>query len=116
MPLRKRPCGRVGWVEGQLSKTAEVLGNGGERELELRTCRSPEPQSTHAKNALQMREQHLDFLAIASCLLVCSRLGDGAGEIARRLVNVPRDSAARGFLGASRIVEARAGIRGGRGG
>ena len=95
MTLRNAQFGRVWWMEGQLSKTAEVLGNGGKGELELRTCRSPEPQSTHAKNALQMREQHLDFLAIASCLLVCSRLGDGTGEIARRLVNVPRDSAAR---------------------
>ena len=61
MTLRNAQFGRVWWMEGQLSKTAEVLGNGGKRELELRTCRSPEPQSTHAKNALQMREQHLDL-------------------------------------------------------
>ena len=38
MTLRNAQFGRVRWMEGQLSKTAEVLGNGGERELELRTA------------------------------------------------------------------------------
>ena len=36
-----------------------------------------------------MRKQHLDLLAIAASLLIGGRLGDGAGDVACRLVNVP---------------------------
>ena len=59
----RRTRDRRGWRRAaeELDEAAQVLGNGGKRELELRASRSPEPQPSHSKNALQMREQHLGW-------------------------------------------------------
>jgi hypothetical protein len=48
-----------------LAKTAQVLGNGSQCELELRSARSAQSQPAKSQDALQMSEQHLDTLALA---------------------------------------------------
>ncbi len=73
-------------MKGQLGEAAEVLGDCRERELELRACRSSQSQATEPQDALQVCEQHLDLLAITPGLFVGGRLGDGAGDVACRLV------------------------------
>ena len=90
-------------MKRQLCEPAEVLGDGCERELELRAGRSAQSQPPQSENALQVREQHLDLLAITPRLLIRGGLGDGAGDITRGLVDAARDlalrraRAARGF-------------------
>jgi hypothetical protein len=49
-----------------LAKTAQVLGNGSQCELELRSARSAQSQPAKSQDALQMSEQHLDTLALAA--------------------------------------------------
>ena len=62
------------------------------------------------KDALQVREQHLDLLAIAARLLIGGGLGHGAGNVTCRLMNVSRDLAARRLRAASRLERASAAI------
>ena len=101
----------IRWMKRQLGEAAQVLGDGCERELELSARRPPQPQSSHPKDTLQMGEQHLDLLAIAARLLVSSRLGNGAGDVSRRLVLMPRDLPARRLRAASRFEWAVPAIR-----
>src|SRR5688572_7781039 len=44
----------------QFGETAQILGDGGERELELGAARSAQSQSAEAQDALEVGEQHLD--------------------------------------------------------
>ena len=50
----------------QLGELAQVLGGGGEEELVFYSVRPPEAQSIQLQDALELREQHLDLLPIAS--------------------------------------------------
>jgi hypothetical protein len=56
MTLRNVRCGHVRRVNRQPCEAAEVLGDCCERELELGACRPSQPQSSHSKDALQVRE------------------------------------------------------------
>ena len=91
-------------VNRQLGETAQVLGDGGKCELELRAGRSAKPQPSHPKYPLQVRKQHLDLLAIAPRLLIGGGLSDGTGDIARCLIHVACDLPA-GRLGAALRLE-----------
>jgi hypothetical protein len=73
-------------------------------------ARPPQSEPLHPKYTLQMREQHLYLLAIAARLLVGRRFGNGAGDIACRLVNVPRDLATRRLRAVSRLERTRAAV------
>lgn len=86
------------------------MGDGGKCELELRAGRSAKPQASHPKYPLQMREQHLNLLAIAPRLLISGGLGDGAGDIARSLVHVACDLPARRLGAALRLERAVAAV------
>ena len=65
------------------------------------------------KNALQVREQHLDLLAIATGLLIGSGLRHGASNVTCRLILMPcgfsgwRLRTASGFEGAVLSSETR---------
>src|SRR5215469_834686 len=65
------------------------------RKFELRAGWSTQSQAADPQNPLEVREQHLNFLAISPGPLVGRRLGDRAGDIARCLVHVACDLPAR---------------------
>jgi hypothetical protein len=52
---------------------------------------SSQAQAIEFEDALQVRKQHLDLLAITPGLLVGGCLGDRTGDIASGFVNVSRD-------------------------
>jgi hypothetical protein len=54
-------------------------------------------QAAEPQNALEMREQHLDLLAIAARLRKGFGLGERARDIARRLINAAQDLALPGL-------------------
>jgi hypothetical protein len=54
---RRRVC-------GELCDTPEVLGDGGEHELVLCATRAAQPKPAEPQDALQVREPHLDALAV----------------------------------------------------
>jgi hypothetical protein len=54
-------------VDDQFGEPAEVLRDGGERELVLRaTCWTAQPEATKPQDALEVGAQHLDALAVAA--------------------------------------------------
>ena len=50
----------------QRCKTSQVLGDGGENELILGASRASQSKPAELQNALQVREPHLDLLALQS--------------------------------------------------
>ncbi len=93
--LRNPQPGCIRRLDCQLGEAAQVLSDRRERELELGACRPPQSQSAHPKDPLQMGKEHLHFLSVAARLLIGGGPGNGTGDVARRLVNMPRDLAAR---------------------
>jgi hypothetical protein len=49
----------------QLGELTQVLGGGGEEKLVFCSVRASETQAIQLENALEVREQHLDFLPLA---------------------------------------------------
>ncbi len=73
--IRCRPLGpesrqpgasRRGWRghRDQLGELAEVLGGGSQVELVSGSVRSPQPEPVELQDALEVSEQHLDFLPL----------------------------------------------------
>jgi hypothetical protein len=50
----------------ELGEAPQVLRDRGQRELELCSARAAKAQSVKPQNTLEVREQHLDFLAITA--------------------------------------------------
>lgn len=61
------------WYRGEFGEASEVLGGGGEKELVLCADEPPDPEPLEPEIALQVRERHLDLLAIAAGLLIRRR-------------------------------------------
>ena len=97
-------------VERQLSEATKVLSDCCKRKFELRAGWSTQSQAAEPQNPLEVREQHLNFLAIPPGSLVGRRLGDRAGDIARGLVHVACDLPARRLWTAFRFERAVAAI------
>ena len=74
---RTRSRYRWRWATNQFAEAAQVLGDGGERELELGAAWTSQSESAESQNALQVCEQHFDLLAITTGL--GKRLGPGEG-------------------------------------
>jgi hypothetical protein len=72
----------VGGGRRQLCKSTQVLGDSGQRELEPSAARSAQSQTAEPQDALQVREQHFDALALTARLLEGVRLGNRTGHIA----------------------------------
>jgi hypothetical protein len=60
-------------------------------ELELRSARATKTQSVKPQNALEVREQHLDLLAIAARLRERLCFGKRAGDIVCGLIHIAFD-------------------------
>ena len=89
-PMWRIGCGK----RDELREFPQVLGGGGQKEFIFSSVWPAQTQSVQPKDALQMCEQHLDLLSLAtekrrpqSC--------DCAGHVAGVFVNVPRDLACR---------------------
>ena len=61
----------------------EVLSDSGEQELIASAVQSTQPQASEVQDTFEVREQHLNFLAIFARLSVKTSLGDVASHLAR---------------------------------
>src|SRR5262249_12720854 len=94
----ERPFGGGGRKFGE---PLQILCDCCQRELELRTARSSQAQSSEPQNALEVREQHLDLFTIAARPRERFSLGESAGDIARSLIHIADDSSCRQCLGST---------------
>ena len=100
------------WPGDQPGKPAQVLGNGGQRELVLCAARTAKPKAVQLENAFEMGEQHLDPFAIAARSLEGFSAGQRTGNIASALVDAAWDFALGCLRAAPRLERARATIGG----
>src|SRR5499427_7487098 len=84
-----------GWSLDVLGELSQVLGGGDEQNLVAGTAQAPQPEPVQLQDALHVRKQHLDFLALAARLLEGLGVGQGADAVAHRLVDVSGDFAHR---------------------
>jgi hypothetical protein len=76
------------WATDQFAEASQILGDCRERELELCAAWTSQSQPTEPQNALQVREQHFDLLAIATRLSKFLRLGESTSDIAGVFVHI----------------------------
>jgi hypothetical protein len=87
------------------------LCDGGQRDLELCATGAAKAQSAKPQNALEVREQHLDLLAIAARLRERLRFGEGTSDIACGLVHIADDPSRWHVRAALRFERAGATLR-----
>src|SRR5262249_33448220 len=87
----------------ELGELGQVLDSGGEVEFVASAARSAQPQSVELQDALEMREQHLDFLPLAARGLVRLGLGDVAGQVACAFMDRAQNLARRCIGAAARL-------------
>ena len=86
--LCPRLCGSWGgWHRDQLGHLAEVLSGGGEEELVSCAVWTSQAQAIHPEDALEVREQHFDLLALTARDQIGVGRGDIAGKITGALVD-----------------------------
>ena len=78
----------------------------------MSTKRTSQPQSVEAQDALEVCEQHLDALSVATRLLEGFRVSECAGGIASVLVDTARDFALWRLWAAFGLERARATVMG----
>lgn len=94
------PCGalcgqhfrkHIHW--SQSGQAPQVLSGGGEEKFVAGAVWTPQAQAGKAQDALEMGEQHLDFLPTTARLLVLRRCGKRTGCVAGVFVQIPGDLA-----------------------
>ena len=70
-----------GGQRDQLCQLSEVLGGGSQQELVLSTKWTSQPEPIEAQDALQVREQHFDFLPFTAR----PDIGIGLRDVARNV-------------------------------
>jgi hypothetical protein len=73
----------------------QVLSDGGKNKFILGASRAAQSKSAEPENTLQVREPHLDFLALTPRLLESVSAGEGTSNIARGFVLMARNPAKR---------------------
>jgi hypothetical protein len=89
------------WLDGQFRH----LSGRGQEELVASTARTAQSQAIEAQDALEVGEQHLDFLPLSPRRAIGVGLGDGAGHVTSALVDAARHLARR-LLGTAALFEA----------
>jgi hypothetical protein len=69
------------WPGAQFGEPSQVLGDGGEREFVLCTARAAQSKPTEPQDALQVREPHLDLLALTPRLLEALGTSERPGNV-----------------------------------
>src|ERR1700746_2522727 len=85
----------------QLRHPSEVLGDRCKRKLVLCAARTSQSKSSEPEDALQVREPHLDALALATRLLEGIGASERSGDITSALIDATRDPTLRCFWTAS---------------
>ena len=93
------------WLDDQFRQFAEVLRGRGEEELIAGTARSAQAQAIEPQDALEVGEQHLDFLPLPPRAAIGVGLGDGAGQVTSAFVDATRHLAGW-LLGTAARLEA----------
>ena len=81
-------CPQLGSIHRPVTESPQVLHDRRQRELELCAVRAAKTQSVKPQNALEVRKQHLDLLAITARLRVGRGFGKRACDIASGLMDV----------------------------
>ena len=83
-----------GWrSRNQRFEPSQVLGDGGQYELILGASWTTQPKPAELQDALQVREPHLDLLALTSRLLKAFGASVRSGDVSGVLVDIARDLA-----------------------
>jgi hypothetical protein len=83
-----------GWrSSNQRCQPPQILGDGSKNKLVLGTSRSTQSKPTELQDALQVREPHLDLLALMSRLLKAFGASERPGNVSGMLVDIARDLA-----------------------
>jgi hypothetical protein len=82
-----RLFGSSRWNRNQFGEFAKVLSCSGEMELVAGAIWTPQAEFSHSEDALEMREQHLDLLPLATGLDIGLGLRDVLGNVTRRFVD-----------------------------
>jgi hypothetical protein len=64
--VRLRGLGRCCWTECEFGQLSKVLHSGSKCKFVVRAGGTAQPQAVHFHDALQMGEQHLDLLPVAT--------------------------------------------------
>ncbi len=88
----------------------EVLSDSCKQELIVGAAHSAQPQASQVQDALEVSEQHLNFLSIFARLPVKTGSGDTARHIARRFIDAAGDLAVRRVRTAARLHRAHRAI------
>jgi hypothetical protein len=72
----------------KLGEPPQVLRDRRQCELELRAAWASQTQFAEPQNALEMRKQHLDLLAIAARLRKRLRLGEGMDDVPTQVLAI----------------------------
>src|SRR5262249_60323084 len=104
-----------GWGSGEgLAEPTGLLGVRRKRELILGAVRAARSQPVESENALKVREQHLDAVAVAPGLLESMGPGKRASHVTGVFVNVARDHALWSVRAALALKGTRATVAGAR--
>src|ERR1700722_19866167 len=87
----------------RLCELAEVLGGGSKEEPVSSTRRAAQPEPVETQDALEVREQHLDFLPYTPRSHVSNSLSDFARNVSSLFVDRTRDLAGRHLRTKGRI-------------
>src|SRR6476469_1904300 len=94
-----------GWRPSeQRCEPPQVLSDGGQNKLVLSTPWTTQPKPAELQDTLQVREPHLDLLALPPRLLEALGTGERTGNIPGMLMDVARDLARWVFRTAPRFV------------
>jgi hypothetical protein len=85
----------------QLRHPSEVLGDRCKRKLVLCAARTSQSKSPEPEDTLQVREPHLDALALATRLLEGIGASERSGDVTSALIDAARDPTLRCFWTAS---------------
>ena len=79
------------WPSDQRGEPSQVLGDSGQNKLVLSASWTTQSKPTELQDALQVREPHLDLLALMSRLLEALGASERPGNVAGVLMDVARD-------------------------
>lgn len=81
------------WSRSQRSEAPQILSDGSQNKLILGASWATKPKPTKPQDALQVREPHLDLLALAAGPLKALGASERSGDVSGMLMDIARDLA-----------------------